>query len=190
VDSDGQILLLRKGGEKEDPEQDDKGKDDNEFVKKPESQMSTHSEEIIKETSPNIEIPEEKKCSQVDNSEIKDKPKECLECVKKEVENDTQKNDIIRLQEENTELTEIIKQFDPFTTADQMTPDTLQSSNSEINNRNVPFRVKIPFEDLRKKMQEIFAIEGDNGYVTISGDTDIDTGKSTLQYYGSSRDQS
>lgn len=188
INSDGQVLL-HKGGEDEDPEQENE--EDNHTVEKPDTHMSIPSDKITINTSHSSENPEQDKYSQVGVFGRKDKPKECLECAKKKVENDVQKNDIVRLQEENAELSNIIKQFDSFTTADQMNPGALKSKDEKrTNNRKVLFSVNIPFEDLRKKMQEIFAIEGENVDVTISGDTDVDTGISTIQYYGRSKNQS
>ena len=54
----------------------------------------------------------------------------------------------------------------------------------------LPFKVNISFWDFREKMVEIFKVENDSGQITISGETDLETGKSRLLYYGSSKDYS
>ena len=113
----------------------------------------------------------------------------CLGCLEKDAKIDNQKDDILTLKQKNAEYEEVIKQYEQLKTADRIMAESNHSEKKSSKGK-LPFKVNILYRDLREKMVEIFKTEYDNGQIIISGETDLETGKSRLLYYGSSKDYS
>jgi hypothetical protein len=186
ADSSGQLVIHKDSDEDDFEEEENYEKHDINDYENSDTPSSAPLNEII--ANKLLEVKDEV-IQETESIEEPSQLTQSLGCLEKDAKFDNQKDDILTLKQKIAEYEQVIKQYEQLKTADRIMTEYNHSEKKSSKGKS-PFKVNILYRDLREKMVEIFKVENDNGQITISGETDLETGKSRLLYYGSSKDYS